>query len=124
MVPMKKTAQGELTPNAAERLSGYCDAKGYDVLYDHGPKKANVGTIVSWFGEQYNREAELSQVDIAVVEKSSHKAIALIEIEETSDSPKTILGDVFGVLLGEHIWFGGKQELSVDEHTTLIVIGK
>ena len=54
---MKITAQGALTAKAADTLSGYCDAKGYDVLYDHGPKKANVGTIVI---DTFSNEGELS----------------------------------------------------------------
>ena len=117
---------GELTAWIAEKISTDWEDRGYDVLYDHGKKggNKNVGTIVSWFGDEYNRESELSQADIAIVKKNSHNIFALIEIEETTDTPKTFLGDVFGILLGEHIVFSGKQKLSVDENTTLIVLGQ
>jgi len=47
----------------------------------------------------------------------------LIEIEESSASPKTLLGDVFGILLAEHIWFKDKT-LEACEHASLIVVGK
>ncbi len=117
-------AHGELTAKIARQISKDWNERGYDVLYDHGSSDENVGKIVSWFGSTYNREAELGQLDIAIVEKSSDKATALIEIEETNDRPKTFLGDLFGVLLGDHICFGGKRSLSVDADTTLIVLGK
>jgi hypothetical protein len=118
-------SDGELTAKMALKLSEYWEERGYKVLFDHGDSlHKNVGTIVSWFGEQYGREAELSQIDIAIVEKSPYKAFALIEIEETNDSPKTFLGDALCILMGEHICFGGKYPILVDERTALIVLGK
>ena len=117
---------GELTARLAGRISDDWENRGYDVFFDHGGKheNKNVGKIVSWFGDKYNREAELSQLDIAIAKKNSGKIFALIEIEETTDTPKTILGDVFGTLIGEHITFGGKGKLTVDKDTILIVIGQ
>jgi hypothetical protein len=121
---MDHKAYGRMAVKVAETLSGYYEAKGYDVLYDHDSTKENVGKIVSWFGEKYSRETELSQLDIAIVEKGSDRALALMEIEETNDTPKTFLGALFGVLLGDHISFRGERKLSVGKHTTLIVLGK
>jgi len=120
----KLKPHGELTVMIALKLSGDWGERGYKVLYDHGPSNENVGEIVSWFGNQYGQGARLSQIDIAIVEKSSDKAFVLIEIEDTNDRPKTFLGDALCVLMGEHIRFGGKYDLSVDEHTTLIILGK
>ena len=117
-------AHGRLTAKVAETLCSYYEVKGYGVLYDHDSAKVNVGKIVPWFGDTYNRESELSQLDIAILEKGSDKALALIEIEDTGDTPKTFLGDLFGVLLGDHISFRGERILSVGEYTTLIVLGK
>ena len=54
----------------------------------------------------------------------SGKAAVLIEIEERNDRPKAILGDVFGVLMGEYIFFHRNQKFTVNKHTTLIVFGK
>jgi hypothetical protein len=121
---MENKLHGQMTVRAAETLFGYYEAKGYDVLYDHGSTKINVGKIASWFGNKYGREAELSQIDIAIVEKGSDKVLALIEIEETNDTPKTFMGDLLGIFLGDHISFRGERELSVGEYTTLIVLGK
>jgi hypothetical protein len=116
-------SHGELTAKMAQKISQDWEERAYEVLYDHGdPANENVGKIVSWFGEDYVREAELSQIDIAIVEKSSTKAFALIEIEETTGKPKTFLGDIFGVLFGEYICFK-RKELHIGVFTTLILVG-
>jgi hypothetical protein len=119
---MGNEPDGQMTAKVAETLSKYYESKGYNVLCDHGPKKENVGTIVSWFGGEYNRETELSQIDIAIVEKASDRAYVLIEIEETNDKPKLLLGNAFGILLGNKITFRGKPIL-VGDFTTLLIFG-
>jgi hypothetical protein len=48
----------------------------------------------------------------------------LIEVEETNDTPKTFIGDLFSVLLGDHISFRGERELTMAEYTTLVAHGK
>jgi len=112
---------GELTAEIGKSLK----FEGYDVYYDHGTSGDNVGKIVSWFGEKYRRKAELCQLDIAVVEQNSERNVsALVEIEETNHKPKTLLGDVFATLLGEHFKFQGKHDLKVGAWTTLILMGK
>jgi hypothetical protein len=109
---------GEITAEIGKSLK----FEGYDIFYDHGTSSKNVGKIVSTLEKEYHRGDELSQLDIAIVEQNSDKVAVLVEIEETSDRPKTFLGDIFGVLFGEHICFKGK-ELKVGEFTTLIVVG-
>lgn len=121
---MDNKSHGQLTVKVAETLHGYYATRGYDVLYDHGSPQDNVGKIVSQFGDKHGREAELSQLDIAIVGRDSDKVLALIEIEETNDSPKTLIGDLFGVLLGDHVSFRGEPNFSVGEYTTLIVLGR
>jgi len=124
--PTNVKSRGQLTAEIADHLFQDLKERGYDVLYDHGDSSnENVGEIVSWYGnaKECSRETELSQLDIAIVERSSNKAIALIEIEETSNSPKTLLGEVFCILMGNHISFRGKP-LQVDSGTTLIVMSK
>ena len=87
-------SRGQLTAKMARKISAYWEEHGYSVLYDHDPSSENVRKIVSSFGEQpYGRGTQLSQVDIAIVEKSSDRVFALIEIEETSDKPETFLGE-------------------------------
>ena len=118
---------GELTAKMGRWLEKELKLRGYDVLYDHGSAQEGSGKIVSWFGEEYDRDARLSQLDIAIVEQRSDKAVGFIEIEETNDSPKTLLGDVFGFLLGEKVDFGKSQnrrKLLVGPWTTLVILGK
>jgi hypothetical protein len=118
----RSKSHGELTVKMALKLSGYWEEGGYKVLYDHGPSNESVGTIVSIVKKEYHREDELSQLDIAIVKQGSNQVAALIEIEETTDNPKTFIGDVFGVLFGEYICFK-RKELHVGDFTTLIVVG-
>jgi hypothetical protein len=121
---MDKKSHGQMTGKVAETLCGYYEAKGYDVFYDHDSSKDNAGKIASWSGERYSRDAELGQLDVAIVPKGSDRALALIEIEATDDSPKALLGNLFGVLLGDHISFRGERQFSLGAHTTLILLGK
>lgn len=96
-----------------------------DVFHDHGHPAKHVGKIYSWFGDAKapRRDTELGQLDIAIVERSTGRALALIEIEETNDNPKKVIGDVFGVLLGDKVTFKG-TDFHVGPWTTLIVLGK
>jgi len=116
---------GRLTVETAKHLQDLLMDKGYDVLCDHGDSSnKNVGAIVSWYGDgkKPERETELSQMDLAIVEPSSNKLIALIEIEETNDRPKTFMGDVFCTLVGDQINFREKS-LLVGRWTTLMIVG-
>jgi hypothetical protein len=120
--PSNANSHGQLTAKIAREISPYWEERGYQVLYDHDPKSDTVGKVVSSFGNlPYDRSTQLSHVDIAIVEKTNDNVFALIEIEETTDKPKTILGDIFGVLMGEHISFGKERPLLVNEHTILLV---
>ena len=117
--------RGQLTTKMARAISQYWEPRGYYVLYDHDPSSNNVGKIVSSFGGQPpRRSTQLSHVDIALIEKSSGRVFALIEVEEMTDKPKVLLGDVFGILMGEHLSFGKDHPLLVDENTALFVFGK
>ena len=113
-----RTKHGEATAKIAENLQ----FEGYNVFSDHGTASEYVGKIVSTLEKDYSRKDELSQLDIAIVEKNSDKVVVLLEIEETSDKPKTILGDIFSILFGEYICFRGK-DFRIGDFTTLIVAG-
>ena len=115
---MTMDKHGQLTAEIAQSLK----FEGFDVFYDHDIAGENVGKIVSAIKKEYHREDEFSQLDIAIVDKGSHVATALVEIEETNDRPKAILGDIFGVLYGKHILFKGTP-LKIGKFTTLIVAG-
>lgn len=119
---------GKSTVKTACYLSQYIDKYGYTVLFDHGdPSKDppdQVGNISSWFGEKLTASSQLALLDIAIVETKTNRVVVLIEIEETSSTPKVILGDALGTLLGDHITFQGKRPLTVGEFTTLIILLK
>jgi hypothetical protein len=121
---------GALTAKIGFELSLHFKDKGLDVLFDHSRSTNNVGRVVSWFeydtDADYKRGVLLSYVDIAIVKQNSNDVVALIEIEETNITPKILLGDVFGVLMGDHIRFPKRKtpELVIGKDTILIVVGK
>ncbi len=89
-----------------------------------------LGKIRAWNGDTYKSETILADLDMAVVSHAaavSHeqeRVYALIEIEETSNKPKVILGDVLATLLGKGIKFQGTRDLQVGRWTTLIVLAR
>ncbi len=116
---------GELTAQIGELLSRGLKGRGYAVHYEPGVSVEDAATIVSWYQgkDEYCRECELSQLDMAVIDERAHKTVLLIEIEEANDRPKTFLGDLFAALLGDGIRFAGSMELAVDEQTGLLIVG-
>jgi hypothetical protein len=122
---MNARSLGEQTAEIGAQLEQELAPRGFDVFHDHGPRAKHVGRIYSWFGDADApaRDTELGQIDIAVVERGNSRAIVLIEIEETNDNPKKIIGDVFGVLMGNRVTFRGTH-FGVGPWTTLIVVGK
>ena len=115
---------GHLTSAAARFIAIEMDNQGYDVYYDHGQAAEFVGKIAVSIDEELHKKNEISQLDIAVVERATNKAIALVEIEETTDNPKTLIGDLFAVLMGNAVYCPGRKKVNVGDWTTLIVIGK
>jgi hypothetical protein len=118
------SADGQLTSAVAKSIKKELNEKGYDVYYDHKKEDEFTGTIAVSIKEMLGREKEISQLDIAVVERDSNKVIALIEIEETTDNPKKLIGDIFAVLMGNSIYRPRGEKMDVREWTTLIIIGK
>ena len=100
-----RKSHGELTAEIGQSLN----FDNYEVLFDHGISGENIGKIVSYFGDKNQRGTQLSYLDIALVKKSSNKVVALIEIEEKANRPKTIIADIFGFLMGEKLTFHGKE---------------
>jgi hypothetical protein len=122
----KHMAKGALTVQAAHKLQDQFNAQGFDILYDHGKAgidpPTKLGKIRSWFGDSYQAETILADLDIAVVSKHKERVYALIEIEGTANKPKVIFGDVITALLGNGINFQGKRDLRIGKWTTLIVM--
>jgi hypothetical protein len=119
-------ADGKLTARAARYLIKALDIPGYEILFDHGDPLIDppslLGNISSWFSDEYSSKSQLALLDIAVVETETDRALVLVEIEETSSSPKVILGDLFGTLMGDHVTFQGRRELRIGDHTSFIIL--
>jgi hypothetical protein len=92
------------------------------VFYDHGGALSR--RIYAWFGATYtapNAAHHLAWVDIVVAEVTSSKVYQIIEIEDSTAKPKTIIADLMAVLLGDGLAFGGRTDWQIGHWTTLIV---
>lgn len=111
------------TRSIAEELKArlHADQKrfsGIDVFYDHGDSSnAEVCQPTTYIGKRYGRDATLSGLDI-VLAKDNNVFLA-IEIEESQVRPKTVLGDIFGVVVADKMRIR-KKTYSI-KGTTLIV---
>lgn len=100
------------TVPAAQSLQNRLKNTGFDVFYDHGGISQSQ-KIFSWFGnafEEPKRPRQLSQIDIAVVQPATHRVLALVEIEDSRDNPKTLIGDVLAVWLGAGVSIGSRHD--------------
>jgi len=77
-------------------------------------------------GFEFEASSRLSFPDVGVVDRASGKAVLLAEVEESKASPKLVLADFFGMLLGDCVTFGRnhEKELRVGEWTTSCVFMK
>jgi hypothetical protein len=118
---------GEITIAIAGELDRSNDlAKlGYSVIYDHGKgSDRDVGVTSAWLGNKAEMDNRLSEIDITIIERNTNKAILLIEIEESGDNPKKIIGDVMATLLADGISSTIQPNLQIGTWTTLVVLGK
>lgn len=110
------------TVPAAEALIGQLDPSKYKVVFDHGGEESQ--TIVSWFGESYERPfrpKQLAQLDIAVIKRSTAKIIALVEIEDTAHNTKTLIGDAIAALIGSGIAINNQTHWQIGRWSSLII---
>ena len=120
-------SHGQYTVAAAEAITDEMDKRGFDVYYDHGKKSDRVGTIAVSFEKKLHNDSQISQLDIAIVDRqaNNYRIIALIEIEDTTDNPKTLIGDVFTTLMGDSVHLPDRSKTAnVGAWTTLIILGK
>lgn len=101
--------------------------QGYQIYYDHGDSEQhdNVAVIKGFLGDTVTRDNKLADVDIMVANRD-HDILMLIEIEESSLSPKTLLGDVFASIFSNKFAVNvvGKQTyFSITKQTKLLVAG-
>jgi hypothetical protein len=121
-------AYGALTTIAAKGLASRFGGAGLEVLCGHGAAGVEppdqLGKLKVWFGSKYAARAILADLDIVVVESATDRAIALVEIEETTCKPKVLLGDALAALLGSSVTFQGKRHLKVGHWTRLIILAR
>jgi len=94
---------GKLTAEVGAFLEEWLAPQGYEVLYDHGIKGPMwEHRLLVRHRDDPTLETELCHLDIAVVKRSGERAtaIALIEIEESNDRPKGVVGDLLCALMG------------------------
>jgi hypothetical protein len=118
---------GELTAALGMELSGSGELVKNDfmLMYDHGKGGADeVGVTSAWIGGEKQRDNRLAEIDIVVYEAQSRKARLLIEIEESGDNPKKIIGAALATLLAENISPSGGEELRIGPWTTLLVLAR
>ena len=111
------------TVPAAQKLAIVLTSSPYKVLFDHGDTHVS-GQLVVRFGHTYvepKRPKQLAQLDIAVVDPAMFKVLALIEIEDTTNNPKTLIGDVMATLLGDGLALDSETRWQVGAWTSLIV---
>jgi hypothetical protein len=115
---------GPLTRAIAEFLASELNGRGFAVYSGHGGEGAIMGQIVSSLKEEYKNGDELAHLDIAIVRQATNQVVVLIEIEETTDKPKTLVSDLFGTLMGNSVSLPGKPKSTVGSYTTLIIMVK
>lgn len=121
-------ADGVMTMRVARSLRQMSALQSCEILCGHGETTidppASLGKLKAWYGAHYANHAILADLDIAVVERATDRLIALIEIEETANKPKTLLGDALATLLASRITFQGKRHWDVGAWTALIILAK
>jgi len=111
--------RGSHTVELANKLKEHLNGR-YNVYCSHGDF-----AISTSFYNKLNKSNRLSFVDILVTYKndySEEKPIVLIEFEETNDSPKTIIGDIYSLLFARYVHIKDvKEPLQLDRNENIIV---
>lgn len=76
--------------------------EGINLFYDHGDSSdPEVCAPTTYMGRRYGDDATLSNVDIILTK--GNEVILAVEIEESSVSPKKVIGDIFGIAIADSI---------------------
>lgn len=117
-------ANGQLyTVPAAKQLHTFLDPAAFQLCYDHGAAP-DAQQIVVWYGKEYAppfRLQKLAHLDMAVIQRNSSRVLALIEIEDTTDNTKTLVGDLLVTLFGSGIAIGQQTHWTLGPWTAFIV---
>lgn len=114
--------QGSLTVQLGQKLHQWLsiNVSSKKIIYDHGDRNlAEVGEVKSIMITDNNDEIELSDMDITIFDENDNISY-VIEVEESSSTPKTILGDVFSLLFARKMRFHNIEHNF--KNTVLIII--
>ncbi|MCE7985739.1 MAG: hypothetical protein DYG89_31565 [Caldilinea sp. CFX5] len=109
---------------AAKALTRIVEQSEFQLFYDHSDAPGATAIVV-WHGDLYTqplRPKQLAHLDMALIHRQSSQVTALIEIEDTTDNPKTLLGDLLATLLGSGIAIGSQMHWVIGPWTTLMVL--
>lgn len=125
---MRKGARtGEFGKWLLQYVEGEARFRDCTVYYDHGDQAhdPHVCAIQGFCGDALVSSNRLADVDVVLATQSG-EILCLIEIEETSATPKTLIGDVFAILMCSRfaVREGGRRRyLEITPDTRLIVAG-
>jgi len=126
---MKKREENIMTDGhrytvpAAKHLRSFIINTGFDIVFDHGDATESQ-EIVAWFGERYEppyRPKQLAHLDIFIFDPATAHIIALVEIEDTTHNPKTLIGDLIAPQIADGIALGTKAIYTIGSPTSLII---
>jgi len=119
-------SRGEITSHIAEYLSKELSDSNFIVYCAHKSKKVDQNTIFGKIKSQLLTnnilEMDLSELDLAIIDQSKKQILVLIEIEETTNKPKVLFGDVFATLFGEMIYISGNQRFQIDNQAIMMIM--
>lgn len=110
---------GEMTANIGKKITSIFKRQ-YNVYYDHGENGENVKTIKGYLGERLYRSSAINQMDIAIIKGETIKY--LFEIEESSFSPKKVMGDYCAFRVIEKVDIG-EHPYKIDGNTKTYILG-
>lgn len=114
-------ADGKMTAELGQLLELEISGPEIKVIYDHGDKQnENVGAISAYYDE-LRRDTKLAEIDIAILDKDDN-VILLIEVEESDDRPKTIIGDAMTIFLSDGIAFKGETKKPNSDEIILLIL--
>jgi hypothetical protein len=116
---------GEITGAVGSQLTSDLWAQGYGVMYDHGTGGGeNVGVTSAWIGDEKKKDNRLAEIDVVIYARKERNAVLLVEIEESGDNPKKIIGAALATLLADNIASSGKENFPIGDWTTLLIAAR
>lgn len=112
------------TAPGAKRLAQFYEQtrSPYTVYFDHD----KVGhRLYCWYGQSYQTPyslRHLAHVDMVVADPQTRAVHQIVEVEDSSSRPKTLIADVMAVLLGDGMAFDGSHDWRIGPWTSLIVL--